>query len=115
MEHESDGDTNCNWCSWYSHQKLGAGTEGLGNKRTSGDNPNCCIAEISQNTEKSPGDLRRLAVNQNPERNHRLTLVWKTREGVAIIIIIIIIILLVLRGKWITISRLENQTWRDWK
>ena len=19
VEHESDGDTNCNWCTWYSH------------------------------------------------------------------------------------------------
>ena len=29
---------------------------------TSGDNPNYCIAEIGQNTEKSIGDLRSLAV-----------------------------------------------------
>ena len=21
MEHESDDDTNCHWCSWYSHQE----------------------------------------------------------------------------------------------
>ena len=30
---------------------------GLGNKRTSGDNLNYRIAEISENTEKSPRDL----------------------------------------------------------
>ena len=30
----------------------------------SGDHPNYCITEISQNTDKSPGDLRRLAVTQ---------------------------------------------------
>ena len=28
-----------------------------------GDNPNYSIVEIGKNTEKSPGDLRRLAVN----------------------------------------------------
>ena len=36
------------------------------------------IIENSQNTEKSPGDLRRLAVIQTPVKNHQLTLMWKT-------------------------------------
>ena len=30
--------------------------------RTRGDHPNYCVTEIGQNTKKSPGDLRRLAV-----------------------------------------------------
>ena len=30
----------------------------------SGDKPNYSITEIGKNTEKSPGDLRRLAVTQ---------------------------------------------------
>ena len=37
VEHQSDSYTNFNWCSWYSHQRIGTGTGGLGNKRTSGD------------------------------------------------------------------------------
>ena len=41
---------------------LTKGAEGLGNKSTSGDYPNYCIVEICQNTKKSPGDLRGLAV-----------------------------------------------------
>ena len=64
---------------------------GLRNKRTSGDHPNYNIIESSQNTEKSPGDLRRLAVTQTPVRNHRLTLMWKTWKGVTSIKIIMII------------------------
>ena len=28
MEHESDDYTNCNWCFWYSHQRIGSRTEG---------------------------------------------------------------------------------------
>ena len=32
MEHESDDDTNCNWHVRYSHEKIGTGTRGLGNK-----------------------------------------------------------------------------------
>ena len=48
--------------------------KGHGNKRTSGDHPNYYIIENGQNTEKSPGDLRRLAVTQTPVINHQLTL-----------------------------------------
>ena len=74
MEHESDGDTTCNWCTRYSHQRIIKGTGGLGNKGTSGDHPNYCIIEIGQNTEKSPGDLKRLAITQTPMKDHQLTL-----------------------------------------
>ena len=70
VEHESDSDTNCDWCSWYSHQSIGTRTGGLENKRMNGDHPNYSIIKISQNTKKSPGNLRRIAVTQNPMRNH---------------------------------------------
>ena len=35
---------------------------------------NDSIIENGQNTKKSPGDLRRLAVTQTPVKNHQLTL-----------------------------------------
>ena len=54
------------------------GTGGLGNKRLSGDHPNYNINRIGQNTEKSPGDLRRLAITQTPVKGHQLTLMRKT-------------------------------------
>ena len=54
---------------------IGTRNEELRNKRTSGDHSNYCITEIGENTEKSPGDLRRLAVMQTPVKNYRLTLV----------------------------------------
>ena len=41
---------------------------------TSEDHPNNSIIENSQNTEKSPGDLRRLVVTQSPVKDHQLTL-----------------------------------------
>ena len=66
MEHESDGDNNYNWCARYSYQKISKETRGLGKKRTRGDRPHNSIVEIGQNTEKSPGNLRRLAVTQTP-------------------------------------------------
>ena len=44
----------------------GTRTGGLRNNRMSGDHPNYSIVEISQNTEKSPGILKRLAVTQTP-------------------------------------------------
>ena len=77
MEHESDCDTNCNWCVLYSHQRTGTGTGIFGNKRRNGDLPNNSIVEIAQNTKKSPRDLRRLAVTQTPMWSHHLMLAWK--------------------------------------
>ena len=75
-DHVSDDYTSCNCCSWYSHRRIGKGTGGRGNSGTSGDDPNYSIIEIGQNTEKNPGDLRRL-VPQTPVKNHQLTLMWK--------------------------------------
>ena len=48
--------------------------KGLRNKRTSEDNPNYSIAEVGQNTEKSPEDLKGLVVPQTPGKDHQLTL-----------------------------------------
>ena len=56
MEYESDGDTNCNLRTRYSHQKIVKGTGGLGNKRASRDYQDDSIIKIVQNTKKSPGD-----------------------------------------------------------
>ena len=43
---------------------------GLGSWQTGRDYPNDSIAKNGQNTETSPGDLRRLAVTQTPVKNH---------------------------------------------
>ena len=75
MEYESKGDTNCNSCSRYDHQKIDKVTGGLGNKRKIEDQPNYGIVKIDQNTEKSRGHLRRLVVAQTPVGNHQLMLV----------------------------------------
>ena len=65
MEHEGIGDTTCGWCTQDNPQRIGKGTGRLGNKRTNGDHPDYSIIKIGQNTEKSTGDLRRLAVTPN--------------------------------------------------
>ena len=49
-----------------------SGTRELGNKRTSGDHLNYSIVEIGQKTNKSPEDLRRLAVTLTPGENYLL-------------------------------------------
>ena len=49
---------------------LGTGTGGFGYKTMSGDHPNYCTVEIDQNTERNPGDLRRLVFTQTPVRNY---------------------------------------------
>ena len=44
---------------------LGKKTKGLGNKGTGGDCSNYSIVEIGRSAEKSPEDLRRLAVTKD--------------------------------------------------
>ena len=74
MEHEGDNYTICDWCFWHSNLRIIKGTGGVGIWRTSGIHPNDIIIENGQNTEKSPGDLRRLAVILTPVKDHPLTL-----------------------------------------
>ena len=66
MEHVSDGDTESNYRARYSQQLIGIGTGGIGNKRMSPEHPNDKVVEISQNTKKSPRDLRKIVATQNP-------------------------------------------------
>ena len=82
IEHESDSDTNDNWCDRYSEQGVARKTRELGNKRTRRDHLNYSITKIGQSTEKSPGDLGRFSVTQNPVRSDQLTLVWKISKEV---------------------------------
>ena len=63
------------------------GTSRLRNKRTSGDHKFYTIIKIGQNTEKSSGDLRRLAVTQTLVKDHHLNRYHRNR-------------LLVLRNEW---------------
>ena len=69
VKHEGDGDTSCNWSTWKNPQRLGQEAGRVRNQRTNRDQPNYSIAEVSQNTEKSPGDLRRPDVNQTPVKD----------------------------------------------
>ena len=47
-------------------------------KTTSGGHLNYSLIENDQNTEKSLGDLTRLAVTQTPVKEHQLMLIRKT-------------------------------------
>ena len=87
MQHERDGDTNCNCYARYSYQSDSIGAGRLENKRTRGDHPNYSFIKIGQNTEKGPVVLKRLAVTETRMRNHQLKLVWKTLKRIRIIII----------------------------
>ena len=56
MEHEGDGDTNYNWSTWNDPKNLGKGSGELRKGKMSRDYFNYILIEVSQNTEKSPGD-----------------------------------------------------------
>ena len=77
MEYAGDNYNTCNWYVWNSNKRITKETGEPGIWATSGDHPNYNIVENSQNIEKSPGDLRRLAVTQNPVKYYYLTLMGK--------------------------------------
>ena len=74
MDYKGEGVTNCNWDTRNNPQSLGKGTKEIENKRTTGNHQYFRIIKIGQNTEKSPGELKRFAVTQTPLRHHQLTL-----------------------------------------
>ena len=47
MEHESDSDTNCNWCTWNNPQRIGKENGRLENKRTRVNPTDYSIIKIS--------------------------------------------------------------------
>ena len=55
--------------------RLNKRMRGVGNWMTSRDHLNYSMVEVSQNTEKSPGDLRRLTITQTQVKDHQLSLV----------------------------------------
>ena len=69
MEYEGDNYTNCDWCFWHGNERITKGPGRFGSWRPNGDHPNNSIIENGQNTEKSPGDLRRLAVTYADVKN----------------------------------------------
>ena len=74
-----------NWYSRYNHQMISTISGGQGNKGTGGDCPNFSNIKIGQNTEKSPGHLRRLTVTQTPVENYQLTLMLKISRSKIIV------------------------------
>ena len=57
MTNESDSNTNCNWHFWNRHKGFLRGLEELEIRMRI-----YIIVNLGQNTEKSPGDLKTLAV-----------------------------------------------------
>ena len=77
---------------------IDTGTGGLEKKRTCGNHANNNIIKIGQNTEQSPGDLKRLAITQTSMKDHQLTLAGKTLKG-AIMIIMMLLMMKILDQK----------------
>ena len=67
MEHEDDGDINCNLHTWNGHQKRGKRGGRVENRTINRNHPTYCVIEIGRNTERRPNDLRKLAATWTPE------------------------------------------------
>ena len=70
-----------NWYALYNLQRIGKEIRRLGNKKNR-DHPNYSVIKFGQNTEKSPGDMRRHIINQTPMRNHHVMLAGKNLKGI---------------------------------
>ena len=78
LKHEGDGNINCCWYARNGPQRLRKETRRIENQKKNRDHPDYSIVEDGQNTEKSPGDPRRIAAI--PVKDHQLTLVSKARK-----------------------------------
>ena len=67
VEHEDDGDTSRSWCTWNSPERLRNKAGEKVNRRKNCDNPDQNNLKIFLSIEKSPWDLRRLALTQTLE------------------------------------------------
>ena len=59
---------------WNGPQRLRKRTGRVENQRKNRNNLDYCIVEIGENTERNPGNLRRLAANQTPVKEQWPTL-----------------------------------------
>ena len=81
MEHEGDADTIYSWCALHGYPRLVKGTGKGGNRETSRNHPDYSIAKIGKNTEKSPGDLRRLTVSNDSDKRTLVNADVKNAQG----------------------------------
>ena len=88
IDDESDGDTNYNWFSWYSQQRIGTRDGRLGNKRLCKDDPEYSIVEIGQCKEGS-WKLEEMCCYSNTSDNPSACTGVKNSQKRIIIIIII--------------------------
>ena len=65
---------------WSGLQKFGTETGETGNQRKNRDYPDHSSIKIRLNTQKTPGDPRKLAVVQTPAKIHQVMLVTKSHE-----------------------------------
>ena len=71
IEHDGVGDTKCKCCALNNPKGLVKGMEDLEIRQVE----TISIIKYGQNTEPSPGELRRLAVIQTPAKDLQLALV----------------------------------------
>ena len=80
VEHNDDSDTNHDWLTLNGPQRLGTRTGRVRNRKTNWGYPDYNIVEINQDTQKSFGDLGRLAITQTPVKCLQLMLARRTHK-----------------------------------
>ena len=78
--HKINGNTKWYWYSSNGVQGFREGARGIENQWKSRDHPKYCIADIGQNIQMSPGDLRKLTVIQFSVKDNQQRLGLKTSQ-----------------------------------
>ena len=91
--------------------KISKRTGRVGNKRTNGDHQIYSIFRISENTEKSPEDLKGLAIVQTPKEDHQLTLVWKTLKEIITVDFAVLLKESEKKDKYLELARKLKKLW----
>ena len=81
VKHQTNRDASCNWRAWDGPKRLGKGGELKIGRRIETIQTTLFLGS-GWDTEKSPGDLRKLVVSQTPMKSNQLTLAWKTIKGI---------------------------------
>ena len=75
MEHKGDSNINDSWSNWNNSKELEKEARGTRDLRNNCDHLDHRTTEIGLNTQKSPVELRRLAVAQTLVKNHQLLVI----------------------------------------
>ena len=98
IEPEADGDTNNSWNPWINPKEPEKEVQGTGDPREDGNRLNHSTVEISEITEKSPGEPRSLDVIRTLliTSGEKISLILLQLQQLKLLVLMIIIVVIII-------------------